>query len=301
MKVIVTGANGFIGNALCSKLQELGNEVIPAVRKKCDLPHAMILQEDDNFSWEKALRGCQTLVHLAGRAHVMQEHEKDPRLAYHQANVVTTLKITRLAIHCGVKRFIFLSTIKVNGENTLPGKFFTSDDLPSPQDPYAISKWEAEKALLELVKGTGLEVVIIRPPLVYGPGVKGNFATLIRLVKKGIPLPFGAIENHRSMIALENLLDVIIRCADTIRYPNLAKEVFLVSDGKPVSTKILLQEIALAYGLPSRLISIPSGLIRFLLGVIGKSSSANRILGELVIDDQKTKERLDWEPIITMD
>ena len=300
MKVLVTGANGFVGRALCEQLKVIGHEVVPAVRRASDIPNAIILQEDDHFAWQNVLQGCEAIIHLAGRAHVMQEQATDPMHAYRQANVVTTLKIARQAVECGVKRFIFLSTIKVNGENTLPAQLFTPEDIPNPQDPYAVSKWEAENLLKDLAKETGLEVVIIRPPLVYGPGVKGNFAKLIQLVQKGIPLPFGAIENQRSMIALENLLDVIIRCADTIKYPNLAGEVFLVSDGKPLSTKALLQEIALAYGLKLRLISIPSAVIRFLLSVIGKASTADRILGELVIDDQKTKDRLGWQPVITI-
>ena len=300
MKILVTGANGFVGRALCEQLKVIGHEVVPAVRRASDIPDSIILQEDDHFAWKNVLQGCESIIHLAGRAHVMQEQTTDPIQAYRQANVVTTLKIARQAVECGVKRFIFLSTIKVNGESTLQEQFFTPEDIPSPQDPYAVSKWEAENLLKDLAKETGLEVVIIRPPLVYGPGVKGNFAKLIQLVQKGIPLPFGTIENQRSMIALENLLDVIIRCTDTIKYPNLAGEVFLVSDGKPLSTKALLQEIALAYGLKLRLISIPSAVIRFLLSVIGKASTADRILGELVIDDQKTKDRLDWQPVITI-
>jgi nucleoside-diphosphate-sugar epimerase len=300
MKILVTGANGFVGRALCEQLKVIGHEVVPAVRRASNIPNAIILQEDDHFAWKNVLQGCEAIIHLAGRAHVMQEQTTDPIQAYRQANVVTTLKIARQAVECGVKRFIFLSTIKVNGESTLPEQFFTPEDIPNPQDPYAVSKWEAENLLKDLAKETGLEVVIIRPPLVYGPGVKGNFAKLIQLVPKGIPLPFGAIENQRSMIALENLLDVIIRCADTIKYPHLAGEVFLVSDGKPLSTKAILQEIALAYGLKLRLISIPSAVIRFLLSVIGKASTADRILGELVIDDQKTRDRLDWQPVITI-
>ena len=300
MKVLVTGANGFVGRALCEQLKVIGHEVVPSVRRASDIPDAIILQEDDHLAWKNVLQGCEAIIHLAGRAHVMQEQATDPMHAYRQANVVTTLKIARQAADCGVKRFIFLSTIKVNGESTLPEQFFTPEDIPNPQDPYAVSKWEAENLLKDLAKETGLEVVIIRPPLVYGPGVKGNFAKLIQLVQKGIPLPFGAIENQRSMIALGNFLEVIIRCADTIKYPNLAGEVFLVSDGKPLSTKALLQEIALAYGVKLRLISIPSAVIRFLLSVIGKASTADRILGELVIDDQKTKDRLDWEPVITI-
>lgn len=299
MKILVTGANGFIGRALCAYLSSLGHEIVPAVRRPSNMNGEHVVRNE--LSWRAALTGCESVVHLAGRAHVMQDHESDPLQAFRAANVVTTTELANRAVEAGVRRFVFMSTIKVNGEETVPGCRFKPDDLTAPQDPYAISKWEAENGLLEIARKTGLEVVIIRPPLVYGPGAKGNFASLIRWINRGVPLPLGAIHNCRSMLALENLVSFAALCADIEASPNAKNQVFLVSDGEDVSTSELLRRVAKAYGRNSRLLPVPVGLLWFAARLIGKASLAHRLLGSLVIDGSKAREMLGWRPPVTMD
>jgi nucleoside-diphosphate-sugar epimerase len=299
MKVLVSGANGFIGTALCSYLSSLGHSVVPAVRRPCGIKGEHVV--GDKPSWMHALVGCSSVVHLAGRAHVMQDHEPDPMKAFRAANVVTAIELANLAVEAGVRRFVFMSTIKVNGEGTTPGCRFKPDDLTAPQDPYAISKWEAESRLLEIARNTGLEVVIIRPPLVYGPGVKGNFASLIRWVTSGVPLPLGAIYNCRSMIALENLVSFAALCADAQASTNAKDQIFLISDGEDVSTSELLRKVAKAYGCNCWLLPLPSGLIRFVARLVNKKSLADRLLDSLVIDGSKASDTLGWHPPVSMD
>ena len=299
MKILVTGANGFIGRALCAYLSSLGHEIVPAVRRPSNIKVEHVVRSE--LSWRAALMGCDSVVHLAGRAHVMQDHEPDPLQAFRAANVVTTTELANRAVEAGVRRFVFMSTIKVNGEETAPGCRFKPDDLKNPQDPYAVSKCEAENGLLEIARKTGLEVIIIRPPLVYGPGVKGNFALLIRWINSGWPLPLGAIHNRRSMLALENLVSFAALCADIEASPNVKNQIFLVSDGEDVSTSELLRKIAKAYGRNSRLLPLPVGGIRFAARLMSKASIADRLLGSLVIDDSKAREMLGWRPPVTMD
>ena len=197
MKVLVTGANGFIGSALCPHLAELGHKVVPVVRRQSNIANEVIVH--DAASWKTALNGCDSVIHLAARAHVMQDQERNPLQAFRVSNLDTAIEMAKRAVEAGVRRFVFMSTIKVNGEETASGCSFRPEDSTAPKDPYAISKWEAEQGLFEIAKRTGLEVVIIRPPLVYGPGVKGNFATLIKWVRIGVPLPFGSIEFHSAL------------------------------------------------------------------------------------------------------
>jgi nucleoside-diphosphate-sugar epimerase len=299
MKVLVSGANGFIGRALCSHLSSLGHSVVPAVRHSYGMKGEHIV--GDRASWMHALAGCSGVVHLAGRAHVMQDHETDPIQAFRATNVGTTIELANRAVEAGVRRFVFMSTIKVNGEETAPGCRFKPDDLTAPQDPYAISKWEAENGLLEIARKSGLEVVIVRPPLVYGPGVKGNFASLVCWVNSGVPLPLGAVRNCRSMIALENLVSFAALCADADASPNAKDQIFLVSDGEDVSTSGLLRKVAKAYGCNCRLLPLPAGLIRFVARLMSKASLADRLLGSLVIDGSKAREMLGWHPPLTMD
>ena len=299
MKVLISGANGFIGRALCPHLDYLGHSVVAAVRHSSGLNGEYIV--GDKLSWMRALAGCSSVIHLAGRAHVMQDHELDPLQAYRVANVVTTIELANRAVEAGVRRFVFMSTIKVNGEETAPGCRFNPDDLSAPQDPYAISKCEAENGLLEIARKTGLEVIIIRPPLVYGPGVRGNFAYLIRWVNKGWPLPLGAIHNRRSMLALENLVSFAALCADSKASPNAKNQIFLVSDGEDVSTSELLRKVAKAYGRNSYLLPLPAGGVRFAARLINKEFLADRLLGSLLIDGSKAQEMLGWSPPFTMD
>ena len=299
MRVLVTGANGFVGSALCPHLAELGHEVVPVVRRQGSIVDEVIVHDAE--SWKAALNGCDSVIHLAARAHVMQDQERDPLQAFRANNVDTTIKLANRAVEAGVRRFVFMSTIKVNGEETAPGCSFRPDGPVDPKDPYAISKWEAEQGLFEIAKRTGLEVVIIRPPLVYGPGVKGNFASLVKWVQNGTPLPLGAIHNRRSMIALDNLVNFTVLCADIDASPNAKAQVFLVSDGEDVTTAELLQKVAKAYGFSNYLFSVPVGLIRLAARLMGKSSPADRLLGSLVIDDSKARQMLGWHPQVSMD
>ncbi len=299
MKVLVTGANGFVGSALCPRLAELGYEVVPVVRRQSNIANEVIVH--DAASWKAALNGCDSVIHLAARAHVMQDQERNPLQAFRVSNVDTTIELAKRAIEAGVRRFVFMSTIKVNGEETAPGCSFSPEDLTEPKDPYAITKWEAEQGLLEIAKKIGLELVIIRPPLVYGPGVKGNFATLIKWVENGVPLPFGGLRNRRSMIGLDNLLNFTVLCADVARSPSAKSQVFLVSDGEDVSTTELLRRIAKAYGCKSRMFSAPVDLMRLALRCTGKSLLADRLFGSLVVDDSKARQMLGWHPPSSMD
>lgn len=296
MRVLVTGANGFVGSALCPHLVALGHQVVPAVRRPSDIFHERIVQEE--ASWKRTLEGCDSVIHLAARAHLMQDPESDPLQAFRINNVTPTIDLANCAVEAGVRRFVFISTIKVNGEVTAPGCSFRPDDPVAPKDPYATSKWEAEQGLLEISQRTGLEVVIIRPPVVYGPGVKGNFASLIKWVKNGVPLPLGAVHNCRSMIALDNLVNFTALCADIGASPNAKGQVFLVSDGEDVSTTEFLCKVVNAYGRSIRLFSVPVGLMRLTARWIGKASLADRLLGSLVVDDSKARQMLAWHPPI---
>jgi len=237
------------------------------------------------------------VIHAAARVHVMSDSENDPLAAFREINVKGSLDLARQAAAAGVKRFIFISSIKVNGERTSKGQPFNSHDAASPEDFYGISKHEAEQGLRALAAETGMEVVIIRPPLVYGPGVKGNFASMIKLVGKGLPLPLGAVHNKRSLVALDNLVDLIITCID---HPGAANETFLVSDGEDLSTTQLLQGVAEAMGKPSRLIPVPASLLQFGTTLLGKKAVAQRLLGSLQVDISHAQKCLNWTPPLTV-
>lgn len=303
MRVLVTGASGFVGSALCPHLAALGHEVLPAVRKPSGVTSGIVREciVQNALSLQAALKGCDSVIHLAARVHVMNDYEQDSLEVFRVNNVDTTLELANYAVKAGVRRFVFMSSIKVNGEETPHGGSFKPDDLVNPMDSYAISKLEAERGLMEIARKTGLEVVIIRPPLVYGPGVKGNFASLIKWVKYGVPLPLGAIHNLRSMIGLDNLLSFTALCADMKSSPNAKWQVFLVSDGQDVSTPELLRRVAKAYECKSRLFSVPVGHMYLAARWIGKPSLADRLLGSLVIDDSKARQMLGWNTVCSMD
>jgi len=298
MKVLVTGASGFIGRSLVAYLLARGSEVVPVVRRASGIPNERVLDLEDRDAWRIALEGCDSVVHLAGRAHVMRETATDSAQAFNTANVDNTLTVARYAAAAGVPRFVFLSTVKVNGERTQPGQCFHADDQPDPHDDYARSKLAAEEALFELSAQTGLEVVVIRPPLVYGPGVKGNFAQLIRWGTGRIPLPLGATDNARSMIALDNLIPFIHLCADRAASAKAANQVFFVSDGAALSTTQLLRNVATAFGRGPWLIPVPTMLLRWIARLLGKSDTADKLLGSLVISDEKARSLLGWKPPI---
>lgn len=303
MRILITGANGFVGGALCAALTVSAHQVIACARQQHGqqvVAHRYTVVPVINgiTNWHAYLAGVDIAIHLAARVHIMQEELADPLAEYREANVEGTLNLARQAAKAGVKRFIFISSIKVNGEQTLSGKLFTADGFPAPEDAYGISKFEAEQGLLALAEETGMEVVIIRPPLVYGPGVKGNFASIMRLVEKAVPLPFGAVHNQRSLVGIDNLVSLIMTCID---HPAAANQIFLVSDGEDLSTSDLLRRLARAAGVSSRLIPIPASLLNMGLIMLGKKMVAQRLLGSLQVDISKTKELLGWEPPVTVD
>jgi UDP-glucose 4-epimerase len=248
--------------------------------------------------WSTALNGVSVVVHCAARVHVMRDTSVDPLEEFRRVNVQGTLNLARQAAAAGVRRFVFVSSIKVNGEATQPGCPFTADDILAPLDPYGVSKMEAEQALREIVRQTGMEVVIIRPPLVYGPGVKANFAAMMRWLQRGVPLPLGAIHNQRSLVALDNLVDLIMTC---IKHPAAANQTFLVSDGEDASTTELLRRMGQAMGHPARLLPVPASWLKLAAGLIDKRDVAQRLCGSLQVDISKTRELLGWVPPVSLD
>jgi nucleoside-diphosphate-sugar epimerase len=243
--------------------------------------------------WSTALVNQEVVIHTAARAHIMKDEVSDPLAEYRKVNVDGTLNLARQASEAGVRRFVFISSIKVNGEQTPLHQPFTPEDAPAPEDAYGISKMEAEQGLRELATETGMEVIIIRSPLVYGLGAKGNFASMTKLVGKGLPLPLGAVHNQRSLVALDNLVDLIITC---IEHPSAVNQTFLVSDGEDISTTQLLQGVAQAMGKPSRLIPVPASLLQLAATLLGKKAVSQRLLGSLQVDISHTQKRLDWTP-----
>lgn len=302
MKILVTGANGFVGRAVCIEAIYRGFSVQAATRISCNLPafgdSLGVGSISGATDWGEALLGVSHVVHLAARVHVMRDATTDPLTEFRRINVEGTLNLARQAALAGVDRFIFISSIKVNGELTLPGHPFKACDIPTPQDAYAISKLEAEQGLREIAAQTGLKVVVIRPPLVYGIGVKGNFAAMMLWLQRGMPLPFGAIRNQRSLVALSNLVDLILLC---LTHPSASNQIFLVSDGEDVSTAELLRRLARAVGCPIRLVPVPGILLKVMAALVGKADVARRLCESLRIDIEKTRQLLGWTPVVTMD
>lgn len=301
--ILVTGANGFVGRALCTELARREYGVRGAVRDiSCatGFPCELTVVDDigPDTDWVNALRGVDTLVHLAARVHVMRETASDSLSAFRMVNTAGTESLARQAARAGVRRFVYLSSIKVNGERTLVGRLFTEEDEPAPLDSYGISKYEAEEALRKIAQETGMEVVIIRPPLIYGPGVKANFLSMMRWLHKGVPLPFGAINNRRSLVALDNLIDFIVAC---LEHPAAANQTFLVSDGEDLSTTDLLLRVAVALNVPARLLPVPQKLLDACLKAVGKGDLAQRLCGSLQVDITKARKMLDWKPLIPVD
>ncbi len=297
-RLLVTGANGFVGSALCNKLHQLSVYVRTAVRagdrsnENNDVVFVSAI--DGKTDWNDALSTIDVVVHVAARVHVMNDHEKNTLEVFRKVNTEGTMNLARQAASVGVRRFIYISSIKVNGEST-KGRPFTEDDSVNPQDAYAISKYEAEQGLLQIAQQTGMEVVIIRPPLVYGVGVKANFATMLSFVKRGVLLPLGAIHNKRSLVYVENLVSLILRCID---HPAAANQVFLVSDGCDLSTTELLHACAVALGVKSRLLPIPQTWLEACARVLGKKDVMQRLCGSLQVDISKARTLLDWTPSV---
>lgn len=301
MQILLTGANGFVGKALLESFCREGHQVVAAARQPIasveGARYLAIRDMNDTHAWRRAAHGIDAVVHTAARVPIMRGSGDDLAL-YRQVNVSGTLTVARAAAAAGVKRFVFISSIKVNGEGTPPGRPFLADDTPGPADAYGVSKLEAEQALTKLASATGMEVVIVRPPLIYGPGVKGNFSTLAKLVEAGIPLPLGAVKNKRSLVGIDNLVSLVTRC---IEHPAAANRVFLATDGEDLSTAELLRKLAVARGRPCRLISVPTRLLHVGATLVGKKASAQRLLGSLQADITKTRELLDWDPPYTVD
>lgn len=295
--VLVTGASGFVGEALVRKLAAAGRAVTGVSRHGADVnrPGLSCVKRYEDAAPLMAGHAC--MVHLAARVHVMNDAAQDPLAAFRAANVTLTLNLARQAAAAGLRRFVFISSIKVNGEATLPGQPFTEHDAFAPQDSYGVSKMEAEQGLHQIAAETGLEVVIIRPPLVYGPGVRANFAALVQAVARGVPLPLGAINNRRSLVALDNLLDLIMTC---LSHPAAANQTFLVSDGEDLSTPELVRRMARAVGKPARLLPVPLWLLNAGARLLDKQDKLQRLSGSLQLDISKARELLGWQPPITV-
>jgi nucleoside-diphosphate-sugar epimerase len=317
MRVLVTGANGFVGRPLCHVLLKKGCFVKGMFRsgEKCikysdNMECVAIGEINSNTDWAEPLKGVDAVVHLAARVHVMQEASTDTLTEYRRVNTDGTKRLAEIAAGMGVRRLIYVSTVKVNGETTghrvkgLGQKAadeqpdFSEDDIPDPKDPYAVSKWEAEQVLNNIAAETGLEVVVLRPPLVYGPHVKANFLKMLQLVDRGVPLPLMNVHNNRSLIYVNNLVDAISLC---ITHPKAVGETFLVSDGQDVSTPKLIRMIASAMGKKPRLIPFPISLLRAFGKFLGKSQEMERLTGSLCVDSSKIRRTLGWKPPFTLE
>jgi nucleoside-diphosphate-sugar epimerase len=302
MKLLVTGASGFVGKALCIEAIARGLKVRAVSRFSSGCigkgECVSIGNIDAGTSWSDALIGCDVVVHLAARAHVMNETSHDPLMEFRKVNVEGTLNLARQAVAMGLRRFIYISSIGVNGAKTDVAPFGVMDE-PVPHSDYALSKYEAELGLRKLALETGVEVVTIRPPLVYGPNAPGNFGTLMRWLKRGVPLPLGAVtQNRRSLVALDNLVDLILTC---VQHPKAVNQTFLVSDGVDLSTAELLQIMGKAMNRPVRLLPIPTGFLEFIANLFGKRAAAQSLIGSLQVDISQTCEVLDWVPPVSVD
>lgn len=296
--ILLTGSTGFIGQRLSTALPQDRLRRLIRRHPNDDKTNTFISSIDSSAQYYNALEGVDVVIHTAARAHVMADNPDDSLSIYREVNTAGTINLASQAAECGVRRFIFLSSIKVNGEFTDIGKPFTHDELVAPTDPYAISKAEAEQELLAISERSDMEVVIIRPPLVYGPAVKANFASIIKLAKKNFPLPFGAIYNKRSLVAVDNLVDLILTC---IEHPEAANKIFLVSDDHDLSTTELFQMITRAAGKKPKLIPFPQNWLEFSGRILGKSAITERLCGNLQVDITHTKKTLNWRPPVSVE
>ena len=295
--ILITGASGFIGGAVLAHLRDAGRPVRGTARRPAPgLELAPPL--DPTADWTPLLAGVDAVVHCAARVHVLRERSPDPLADFRRVNRDGTVLLAQQAAAAGVRRFVFISSIAVNGRTTPPGRSFTAADPPAPEDPYGVSKYEAETALFGIAAATGMEVVILRPPLVHGPGARGNFSTLLRAVKAGVPLPFGAVcDNRRSLVGLSNLVDLIGICID---HPTAGHQVFLAADAESPSTAALLAEVARALGVRSRLIAVPPTWLEAMCRLAGKPVLAQQLLGNLRLDIDKNREVLGWTPPVPL-
>jgi nucleoside-diphosphate-sugar epimerase len=295
---LVTGANGFIGRVLCDALAASGRGVRRAVRAAGadDRNEIAVGDIGPATDWRAALEGVSHVAHLAARTHVLRETAGDPLAEYRTINVSGTERLARSAVACGVRRLVFLSSVKVNGEHT-GERPYTEKDAPAPEDPYGVSKWEAEQALARIAAETGLEVVMLRSPLVYGPGVKGNFLRLMDLVARGVPLPLGAVANRRSLVYSGNLAAAIVTALDS---PQAAGKTYLVSDGEDVSTPDLIHALAQSLGAKPRFVALPLAVLGVVATLAGKRSEFVRLTGSLQVDSSRIRRELGWRPPFTL-
>ncbi|HGE6056304.1 TPA: UDP-glucose 4-epimerase family protein [Vibrio cholerae] len=297
--ILITGSNGLLGSHIVERIKE---QPIILLDRGTINKHPMYpffqCEINSYHDYMKALQGCQTIIHCAARVHIMNDNEAEPLALYREVNTAGTVNLAKQAIDSGVKRFIFISSIKVNGEGTLAGCPFKTEDKHAPEDDYGLSKSEAEEQLVALAKDSGMEVVIIRPTLVYGPGVKANFASLMNLVSKGIPLPFGCItKNKRSLVSVDNLVDLIITCID---HPKAANQVFLVSDDHDISTSEMVREMAIALNKPDWQLPVPVWCYKLVGKLFNKSAVVDRLTGSLQVDISHTKDTLGWRPPLSL-
>jgi nucleoside-diphosphate-sugar epimerase len=302
MKILVTGANGFVGSALCAELRRRQYNVRAAVRAakpaQQQFETIAVGEIDGTTDWHAALDGIDTVIHLAARAHVMHETAVDPLAEYLRVNLHGTENLAQQAVLTDVKRLVYASSIKVNGEQTFPGHPYSEASTPAPQDAYGVSKWQAEQALQRIGQEGHMQVVIVRPPLVYGVGVKGNFIRLVQAIDQGLPLPLAGADNQRSLIYLDNLVDALITCAT---HPAAAGQTFLLSDGTDVSTAQLIRKIAHALGKHNRAFYFPPALLRMAAILLGRKDQADRLFGWLQVNDSKIRSELGWMPPYTLE
>lgn len=303
-RTLITGATGFVGQAVVRRiLADPSQEVVAPSRRETvwgdERVRPLRVHDLAIFDgWSEALVDVDAVVHCAARVHVMNDGAVDPLSEFRRTNVQGTLTLARQAAAAGVRRFVFISSVKVNGESTQAGSPFTAEQVPAPQDAYGISKLEAEEGLRKLSQQAAMEIVVIRPPLVYGPGVKANFASMARWLRRGVPLPLGAIVNQRSLVALDNLVDLV---ALALVHPNAAGQTFMVSDGEDVSTTELLHRTAAALGRRARLLPVPMSWLEMAAAMLGKRTVAQRLCGSLQVDISKTCELLGWRPPVRLD
>ena len=303
MRIVLTGANGFVGKSLLKALLGAGHSIVAPLRCPIDESNSLLRQElvaglDAGQNWQSILREQEVVIHCAARVHVMEDRALDPLAEFRRINVDGTMHLARQAVAAGVRRFIFISSIKVNGEGTPKDAPYFADDPAAPVDPYGVSKMEAEQKLRVLAAETGMEVVIIRPVLIYGPGVKANFLSMMRWLQKGVPLPLGAIRNRRSLVFLDNLVDLIDTC---IHHPAAGNQTLLVSDGEDLSTTELLRRMAAAMDQSARLLPVPSWLLKAGSKILGKQVFSQRLCGSLQVDIDKTCDLLNWQPPVKVD
>lgn len=297
-KVLITGAAGFVGTPLCERLRDEGCQVRAVLRRARMLPveniEPIVVGEiGPDTDWRAALKGVDAVVHLAARVHQMDDPAGDSVAAYRRVNTLATAALAQAAAEAGVRRFVFASSIKVNGEASLPGRPFTETDRSQPLGPYAQSKWEAELALRQISQRTDMEIVSLRLPLVYGPGVGANFLRLLDWIEAGRPLPLGLAKNRRSLLYLGNLVDAMLAC---LRAPRILSQAYLVSDGETVSTRELIRMLARELGRPARLLPLPTTLVRHLGRCLGRRAEVRRLLGELTLDSGLMRQELGWNP-----